>query len=328
MTSQTLLKLSDVNALRSSGASEERTCNFWVRPDGRMCIQHLRTAESAFYQPHTYSEYHIAICLAGAMSKTQMGVTHVIEPGELMIGNFGVEHASAYMANGKLCETVCVGLDRRILSGLLQDVDLPLPAGRASPVFLGKLSLRVIMSCAQDILVELRRREPGQSVVLEGLAMRILVETLRAWPRDSVHRCEVDSTPRLPRYEFVRAYDFMRWCRKDTFRMDQLCQFLGPARSDSPACSARRRTPARRGFTGGCCWSEAAACCKNPPVRSRKSAISWGSRQAAILSPLSAASSVRPRWSIAALVRAWTTISIDLCRQVLDLSTQILDRSD
>jgi len=64
-------------------------------------------------------------------------------------------------------------------------------------------------------------------VVLEGLAMRILVETLRAWPRDGVYRCEVDSTPRLPRYEFVRAYDFMRWCRKDTFRMEQLCQFLG-----------------------------------------------------------------------------------------------------
>ena len=192
-----------------------------------MCIQHLRTAESAFYQPHTYSEYHIAICLAGAMSKTQMGVTHVIEPGELIIGNFGVEHASAYLADGKLCETVCVGLDRRILSGLLRDVDLPLPTGRASPVFLGKLSSRVIMSCAQDILVELRRREPGQAVILEGLAMRILVETLRAWPREGVHRCEVDSTPRLPRYEFVRAYDFMRWCRKDTFRMDQLCQFLG-----------------------------------------------------------------------------------------------------
>ena len=118
-------------------------------------------------------------------------------------------------------------MDRRILCSLLEDADLPLPEGRVIPVFLGKLGSRIVMSCAQDIVQELRRRESGQAIVLEGLAMRILVETMRAWPRATVQQCEVDWTPRLPRHDFVRAYEFMRWCRKDTFRVEQLCEFLG-----------------------------------------------------------------------------------------------------
>ena len=192
-----------------------------------MSIQHFRSAESVSYQPHTHSEYNIAICLAGAVSVTQLGATQVLEPGEALMGNFGVEHASAYLADGKACEAVSLTLDRRILCDLLADADLPQPLGHSSPVFLGKLGSQVIVSCAKDIALELRRRESGQAIVLEGLAMRILVETLRAWPRADVERCEVDWTPRLPRHDFVRAYEFMRWCRKDAFRMEQLCQFLG-----------------------------------------------------------------------------------------------------
>ena len=53
------------------------------------------------------------------------------------------------------------------------------------------------------------------------------METLRAWPRAGVEKCAVDFHPRLPRREFVRAYEFMRWCRKDAFRVEHLCRFLG-----------------------------------------------------------------------------------------------------
>jgi AraC-like DNA-binding protein len=227
MFSGTLLQLSEVNAVRVQQTGSELKCNYWARPDGQICIQHLRVGQSVSYQPHTHSEYHLSICLAGAVLKTQMGVTRVIEAGGVMIGNFGVEHASAYFADGKECEAVCLSLDRRVVWGLLEDADLPLPVGRSSPVFLGNVGSQVIALCARDIVAELQRRESGQAVVLEGLALRILVETLRAWPRAAVERCEVDWTPRLPRHDFVRAYEFMRWCRKDAFRIDQLCQFLG-----------------------------------------------------------------------------------------------------
>jgi len=228
MFADAVLRLSDVNSapLGVEPTAEPKN-NYWARLDSQLCIQHFRGTESVSYQPHTHSEYNIAICLAGAVSKTQMGATHVIEPGEVMVGNFGVEHASAYLSDGKGCEAVCLTLDRRIFSSLLEEADLPMPLGRSSPVFLGKLGSHIIASCARDIVQELRRCESGQAIVVEGLAMRILVETLRAWPRADIELCEVDWTPRLPRHDFVRAYEFMRWCRKDVFRMEKLCQFLG-----------------------------------------------------------------------------------------------------
>jgi AraC-like DNA-binding protein len=208
-------------------AGAERENTFWSRPDRQLCIQRFCPSEPVSYSPHTHSEYNIVICLAGAVSKTQMGSTHVIEAGEAMMGNFGVEHASGYVTDKNGCEVVCLTVDRRILGELLHAAGLPLPVGAKSLVFLGKLHSRVLHACAADMATELQHRELGHEIVLEGLAMRMLIETLRAWPHAHVESCEVDLTPRLPRHEFVRAYEFMRWCRKDEFRLKKLCRFLG-----------------------------------------------------------------------------------------------------
>ena len=227
MYSESLGSLLNPKSTAVAASREEAECLFWSRPDGHLFIQHFRPSEPVSYQPHTHSEYNIVICLAGAVSKTQMGSTHVIEAGEAMMGNFGVEHASGYLTDNRGCDVVCLTLDRRLLSCLVDDVDLPAPDGASSPVFLGKLSSRVLHTCALDIAEEIQHRELGHAIVLEGLAMRMLVETLRAWPRKHVEHCEVDLTPRLPRHDFVRAYEFMRWCRKDEFRLKNLCRFLG-----------------------------------------------------------------------------------------------------
>lgn len=227
MFADSLVTLFEPGALGDVRASPELECRFWSRPDGQICVQHFRPTESVSYRPHTHSEYNIVICLSGAVSKTQMGTTHVIEPADAMMGNFGVEHASGYLTDARGCEAVCLTVDRRILAGLLEDARLPLPSGRRSPVFLGKLNSRVLYSCALDMTQELEHRELGHAIVVEGLAMRMLVEALRAWPRAGVEQCEVDWTPRLPRRDFVRAYEFMRWCRKDAFRLQHLCRFLG-----------------------------------------------------------------------------------------------------
>lgn len=42
MYTDTLLQVSDVKALRGQPAAQEQKCRFWVRPDGQMCVQHLR----------------------------------------------------------------------------------------------------------------------------------------------------------------------------------------------------------------------------------------------------------------------------------------------
>jgi len=227
MFDDSLASVFDPKILGGISAQPEPDSAFWSRPDGHIHIQHFRSTESVSYPPHTHSEYNIVIPLVGAVSKTQMGTTKTVEPGEAMMCNFGVEHSSGYLTKGQSCEVVGLTVDRGILVELLEDPSLSTLSDGRSPVFLGKVSSRVLYDCALDAARELRQRELGHAIVLDGLAMRILVETLRLWPRSSVDRCEVDCNPRLPRRDFVRAYEFMRWCRKDAFRLQHLCRFLG-----------------------------------------------------------------------------------------------------
>jgi AraC-like DNA-binding protein len=167
------------------------------------------------------------VCLQGAVTKSQMGETHIIEAEQSMVGNFGVEHASGYDTGSQGCESVCLTVDRRVVASLLPEGAIGSGEGQRMPAFLGRVASRVLTACARDVAQELRERRNGYEVVVEGLAMRMLVETLRVWPASQVELTEVDWTPRLPRRDFVRAYEFMRWCRKDDFRMQHLCRFLG-----------------------------------------------------------------------------------------------------
>jgi AraC-like DNA-binding protein len=225
--SESLIAHLDPKGLGRPPGGREPECSFWSRPDGQLCVQYFQPGENVSYQPHTHSEYVIVLCLSGAVAKTQLGQTCVVGPGETMMGNFGVEHASAYLHDGKPCEAICLTVSQRVLGGLLNDFRLPPMRGQQMPVFLGKLDDRILHACAVDIANELRGRALGHAIVIEGLALRVLIETLRAWPRARVEACAVDFTPRLPRHDFVRAYEFMRWCRKDAFRLERLCRFLG-----------------------------------------------------------------------------------------------------
>lgn len=226
-TAESLITHVDVQGLGREPGGPESECSFWSRPDGQLSVQYFQPGEDVSYRPHTHSEYVIVLCLAGAVAKTQMGQTCVVGPGEAMMGNFGVEHTSAYLNEGGPCEAVCLTVSHRVLGGVLRDFRLPPMSDRAMPVFLGKLNQHILHSCAVDIAHELRGRALGHKIVIEGLALRVLVETLRAWPRAGVEKCAVDFTPRLPRQDFVRAYEFMRWCRKDAFRLERLCRLLG-----------------------------------------------------------------------------------------------------
>lgn len=87
---------------------------------------------------------------------------------------------------------------------------------------------------------------PGHKVVVESMALRLLVEAMRIWPRANIEKIPADLSPRLPRRDFVRAYEFMRWCRKDGFRLQHLCQFLGSSeeRLNRLFFATTRHTPA------------------------------------------------------------------------------------
>jgi AraC-like DNA-binding protein len=208
-----------------------RECSYWSRRDGRIFLQHFHPSQTAEYTPHTHSEYHIVVCLEGAVLKTQLGETQVIEAGQALAGNFGVEHSSCYATARGRSESVTLTVDRRMLSGLLPGYRFEAERGDRLPVLLGRLDSPLIYQCAREVAPELKERKPGYEVVLEGLAMRMMIETLRAWPVRKIELCEVDWTPRLPRRDFVRACEFMRWCRKDDFRLDQLSRMLGISES-------------------------------------------------------------------------------------------------
>jgi len=224
---ESLLTHLDPTGLKRETDPTDAECRFWSPPDGQLCVQYFRPGDDVTYHPHTHSEYVIVLGLAGTVRKTQLGQTCAIGPGEAMMGNFGVEHASAYLRDGKPCEAICVTVDQRCLAHFLRGFRLPPVSRQTMPIFLGKLQDRVLQACAVDLAKELRDRALGHEIVVEGLALRVLVETLRAWPRAHVEKCEVDFNPRLPRRDFVRAYEFMRWCRKDQFRLEHLCRFLG-----------------------------------------------------------------------------------------------------
>jgi AraC-like DNA-binding protein len=224
MQDESITQIFDV---RKPDPDFDRDCAFWSRPDGKLFLQHFHPAQSVSYAAHTHSEYNVVVCLDGAVSKKQMGETHIIEAGESMVGNFGVEHASSYLAGSQGCESVCLTVDRRTLASLLPRRAVAEEDGHQVPIFLGRIASQVLRDCARDVATELRERRQGYQVVVEGLAMRMLIETLRSWPIRRIERCEVDWTPRLPRHDFVRAYEFMRWCRKDDFRLDHLSRLLG-----------------------------------------------------------------------------------------------------
>jgi transcriptional regulator GlxA family with amidase domain len=113
------------------------------------------------------------------------------------------------------------------MSALTADFKMLSWGDATCPAFIGKVQGAALLDCAKGMAHELRDGREGQKIIVETQAMRLLVETIRLWPRLGVVDVEVNSTQRLPRREFIRAYEFMRWCRKQNFRLQPLCRLLG-----------------------------------------------------------------------------------------------------
>lgn len=275
----------------------KRASIFWTREDGQMSLQSFRPESNLHFQPHTYSEYTIAICLAGEMAKSQLGQTEVIGRGESIIGNHGVEHSSSYRAaNGKRCEAVVLSVDRRVIAALTNEFKLPTVDDATGPAFLGKVGHAGLHDCARAIAEELRLGLPGHKLVVETMGTRLLVEAMRAWPRANIEQLPADLSPRLPRREFVRAHEFMRWCRKDGFRLQRLCHLLGSSeeRLNRLFLSSTRHTPAN--FYNRLLLDARRTCWASPSIRSKRLPSTSASKRAVILlRPFAGNSPPRPR---------------------------------
>lgn len=203
-------------------------CNFWSRPDEQLCVQLFRPDKPVFFQPHTHSTYTIIVCLAGSVSFQQLNETCMIYPGAAVMSNAGVEHATTCLNHlSERCETLSLTFSHQLLATLAEDFQLSNVKQDTNILFTGNLNNHTLYDCATGIVHELRRRAAGHKTVVEALAMRLLAETLRAWPHSQIKRMVADLSPRLSQRDFIRTYEFMRRCRKEDFRLQHLCSFLG-----------------------------------------------------------------------------------------------------
>jgi AraC-like DNA-binding protein len=228
MPTHALAGFNDFASWRTAPADAKPSSIFWTREDGQMSLQSFSPAADLSLQPHTYAEYTIVTCLQGEISKSQLGQSQTIGCGETLMGNHGVEHTSSYRPlNGKPCEAVVLSVDRRLIASLVKEFSLPSVDNVSGALFMGKAANAAVHECARVITEELRANRPGQKIVVESMATRLLVEAIRGWPRANIDKISADLSPRLPRRDFVRAHEFMRWCRKENFSLQNLCQFLG-----------------------------------------------------------------------------------------------------
>jgi AraC-like DNA-binding protein len=234
-------------ALERPNAGTPADCRFWTGRDGQICVQHFRSRADVFYPLHAHSEYTVVVCLAGEIVVKQLGHEQIIGPGEAVIGNYGVFHTSTYRPlHGQSCEAISISLERRLMESLTNDFTM-LPWGEATcPAFIGKAQGLVLSECAGEIAEELKGSLEGSQVIIEMQAIRLLVETMRLWPRMGIAQIKMDGSQRLTRSEFVRAYEFMRGCRKENFRLQYLCRFLGSSeeRFTRLFLSSTQQTPA------------------------------------------------------------------------------------
>lgn len=201
---------------------------FWSRPDGKLHVQWYRAATQVEFAPHTHSEFNIVVCLDGAVHTRQLGGGETVQDGQAMMGsNPGVEHSSQYLPGQQGCQAISLTFAPEVLSALFRAHSLPVVRRGFVPVYEGKVSSPTIERAAQEIVEEMRNRAFAHEAIIEGLAMRILVESFRLWPKERSGEMPEDPTPRLARRDHVRAFEFMRWCRKDSFRIQHLCRFLG-----------------------------------------------------------------------------------------------------
>ncbi len=218
----------DLTGVGLENADAATECTLWSGRSGQLCAQYFRSQTDVVYPPHSHSEYTLFVCLAGEILVGQMGLEQTLGAGDAVIGCAGVPHYGGYRpAGGRACEAVAIALDCQLMAALTADFGQLHWQDTTRPAFAGKVNSLVLLGCAREIARELKENRPAQDIIVENLAIRLLIETVRLWPVADIGPVQADSAPRLSHRDFVRAYEFMRLCRKESFRLQLLCRYLG-----------------------------------------------------------------------------------------------------
>ena len=194
-------------------------------------IQHFRYPHALDYPDHSHNEISVVICLEGYLESTQLGRKEVLAPGEVVITNAETVHSSRYGLEGKVSEGVTIDFDLQTFGQILQCSALPEPLPIESSLFLGKARVEAAPAMARALLNEITAGRFGYERVVEALAGRIGIEVVRSWPRKSVDHVQNKMRAQLPRWEFIKAIEYMYACTKEEFRLQNLCRALGSSTS-------------------------------------------------------------------------------------------------
>src|ERR1700722_5013618 len=155
----------------------------WVHPDLRVGVHGFRCREPIIFPLHSHPEYSIVFCTQGFVQVEQLGLKETVWPGEVIVGNAHVPHASHYAGHGEECQGVTLTLEPDTLREWLNEFDLCDWSDQDTLVLSGKVDVSELMPAVARLLAESDERKPGYRLMLEGLAKQLAAEVFRRWPR-------------------------------------------------------------------------------------------------------------------------------------------------
>lgn len=233
--------------LSSLGASSAvARSDFWFTSEASLGVQHFRSDGRVFFPNHTHAEYNIVICLEGKIRVSQFGATETLLPGDLVWGNAGVVHASEYGVGNVPTRAISLTLTEKLFLHRLAESGLVRWRDRTRPALVGRQSSEMLLDMAVKISQQIEGRQPKDPFALELLANQLVMQTLRGWPRPDLATGAPTLTPQLPRWQFVKALEYMSSLRKERFSVPALARNIGssPARLNRLFRQSTGSTPA------------------------------------------------------------------------------------
>lgn len=216
----------------AENSSQMGHSQYWFTPDFSMGVHRYQYARNQFdCLPHTHSDYHILICLNGAMEfvretdrvRLQTGEVHTLNPGEVHCSQMGLGDSPS--------EGITLVLERSALDSVISKIRLLQGSAPYHVVLLGKSFDRTILSLALDLLREVEERRVGYEVVAQSLLLQILVYLLRHCFELATSKDQPELSPQLPSWQMNRAFEYMNGHNKSTFSLPELCSEVGSSPS-------------------------------------------------------------------------------------------------
>lgn len=206
----------------------ERPSRFWIDSREHVSWQRFTSRSRVEYTEHVHSEFNIVVCLKGSVEVEQCGVTAVAAEGEALIGNASVAHRSTYSPDGEWCKAVSLTVHPSLFRAAAAEADWRFPGGNVKTLCLGKVMSGRIHSAALEVHQELDERNTMDARKLRDLAMLTLGSTVAQWPRHQLFFEVGQGTLQcLPRWQFVRAHEFMAKSAKSEFNVRRIARELG-----------------------------------------------------------------------------------------------------